>query len=50
MTTTERLYRMELALELFRRDYGIEANPEDYPELWESYLIATDEAVEGEEE
>ena len=29
------LRTMELALELFRRQYGVAANPEDMPERWD---------------
>ena len=38
-----------LALDRFRRDFGVEANPEDAPADWDRYLAAAQNAVEEEE-
>lgn len=50
MNTAERLHRQGIALETFRRDFGIDADPEDFSQLWEQYLNTADEISENEKE
>ena len=36
-----------LALDNFRRDFGIKANPEDAPAVWDRYLAEAQEEEEN---
>ena len=38
-----------LALDNFRRDFGVKASPEDAPAAWDRYLADAQDAVEEEE-
>lgn len=37
-----------IALDRFRRDYGVRANPEDRPSAWQSYLRAAQDEINAE--